>query len=141
MCLLFVSCAGDILVNGLPKQQATWARQIGYVEQMVRACCFDAWPSLRVSRWETPFASNVVTAAADTLACPVRYIPSHAVLTFACLECTACGGQQAPRYADCVLVCYSCHPCRTFTAATPLWRRHCGSVDASGCHPLSVMHR
>jgi hypothetical protein len=30
---------GDILVNGLPKQQATWARQIGYVEQMVRGCC------------------------------------------------------------------------------------------------------
>jgi hypothetical protein len=30
------AAAGDILVNGLPKQQATWARQIGYVEQMVR---------------------------------------------------------------------------------------------------------
>jgi type IV secretory pathway protease TraF len=28
-------CAGDILVNGTPKQQATWAKQIGYVEQMV----------------------------------------------------------------------------------------------------------
>jgi hypothetical protein len=31
-----VAAAGEILVNGLPKQQATWARQIGYVEQMVR---------------------------------------------------------------------------------------------------------
>jgi hypothetical protein len=28
------AAAGDILVNGLPKQQATWARQVGYVEQM-----------------------------------------------------------------------------------------------------------
>ena len=31
------AAAGDIIVNGLPKQQSTWARQVGYVEQMVSA--------------------------------------------------------------------------------------------------------
>lgn len=32
---VFVAAAGDIIVNGQPKQQATWARKVGYVEQMV----------------------------------------------------------------------------------------------------------
>lgn len=26
---------GDIMVNGKPKEQATWARQVGYVEQVI----------------------------------------------------------------------------------------------------------
>ena len=41
-CLYVVDYAGDIFVNGVPKQQATWAKQIGYVEQMVSevvGCC------------------------------------------------------------------------------------------------------